>query len=95
MTSLSLPTDSIRRLIVRHSENGWEVASGVLSDSGATYHISEIATPGIQAACASTLFDPPEGGWPPVLERIWITEPRAGFTPPKVQKIDTPDVASP
>ena len=60
MTSLSLPTDSIRRLIVRHSENGWEVASGVLSDSGATYHISEIATPGIQAAWASTLFDPPE-----------------------------------
>jgi hypothetical protein len=60
MTSLSLPTDSIRRLIVRRSDTGWEVASGVLSDDSVTYLISEIATPGIQATWASTLFDPPE-----------------------------------
>jgi hypothetical protein len=60
MTSLSLPEDSIRRLIVRRTGNGWEVASGVLSDDGAAYLISEIATPGIQAAWASTLFDPPQ-----------------------------------
>ena len=60
MTSLSLPADSIRRLIVRHTEAGWEVASGVLSDDGAAYLIAEIATPGIQSPWASTLFDPPE-----------------------------------
>ena len=60
MTSLSLPVDSVRRLIVRHTDAGWEVASGVLSDDGAAYLISEIATPGIQATWASTLFDPPE-----------------------------------
>ena len=60
MTSLSLPIDSVRRLIVRHTDRGWEVASGVLSDDGATYLIAEIATPGIQATWASTPFDPPE-----------------------------------
>jgi hypothetical protein len=60
MTSLSLPRDSIRRLVVRSTARGWEVASGVLSDDGSIYLISEIATPGIQAAWASTLFDPPQ-----------------------------------
>ena len=60
MTSLSLPADSIRRLIVRHTDDGWEVASGGLSADGAAYLISEIATPGIQATWASTLFDTPE-----------------------------------
>ena len=60
MTSLSFPVDSIRRLIVRHSDDRWEVASGTLSDDGAAYRIAEIATPGIQATWASTLFDPPE-----------------------------------
>src|SRR4030095_6764758 len=60
MTSLSFPVDSIRRLIVRHSDGRWEVASGTLSDDGAAYRIAEIATPGIQATWASTLFDPPE-----------------------------------
>jgi len=60
MTSLVLPVDSIRRLIVRHTDTGWEVASGALSDDGAVYLISEIATPGIQATWASTLFDPPD-----------------------------------
>jgi len=60
MTSLSLPADSIRRLIVRRTDRAWEVASGVLSDDGAAYLIAEIATPGIQAAWASTLFDPPQ-----------------------------------
>jgi hypothetical protein len=60
MTSLSLPTDSIRRLIVRSTEAGWEVALGALSDDGSAYLIREIATPGIQEAWASTLFDRPE-----------------------------------
>ena len=60
MTSLSLPPDSIRRLIVRRTDNGWEVASGVLSDDGTAYLMTEIATPGIQAPWASTLFDPPQ-----------------------------------
>jgi hypothetical protein len=60
MTSLSIPADSIRRLIVRHTETGWEVASGVLSDDGSAYLVAEIATPGIQSPWASTLFDPPQ-----------------------------------
>ena len=59
MTSLSLPADSIRRFIVRHTDDGWGVASGGLSADGAAYLISEIATPGIQATWASTLFDTP------------------------------------
>jgi len=60
MTSLSLPTDSIQRVIVRRTDDGWEVASGTLSNDGSTYLIQEIATPGIQATWASTLYDPPE-----------------------------------
>ena len=60
MTSLSLPPDSIRRLIVRRTDVGWEVAAGVLSDDGAAYLLAELATPGIQAAWASRLFEPPQ-----------------------------------
>ena len=60
MTSPSLPPDSIRRLIVRRTDRGWEVASGVLSDDGAAYMVTEIATPGIQATWASTRFEPPQ-----------------------------------
>jgi hypothetical protein len=60
MTSLSFPADSIRRVIVRGTDHGWEVASGMLSVDRSAFLISEIAIPGIQAAWASTLYDPPQ-----------------------------------
>ena len=60
MTSLSLPADSIRRLIVRSTDHGWEVASGALTDDHSAFLISELAIPGIQEAWASTLYDSPE-----------------------------------
>ena len=52
--------DSIRRVIVRNTDHGWEVASGTLSDDRSAFLISEVAIPGIQEAWASTLYDPPD-----------------------------------
>lgn len=61
MTSLSLPEDGIARLIVRRTDQSWEVASGKLVDDGAAFLIQEIATPGIQKGhWASSLYDPPQ-----------------------------------
>ena len=60
MTSLFLPTDSIRRVIVRSTDHGWEVASGALAEDSSAFLISEVAIPGIQEAWASTFYDPPE-----------------------------------
>ena len=60
------PSDSIRRSIARRTNNGWEVAVGELSDDGATYLISRLATPGIQPdVWASSLFEPalPDTGY--------------------------------
>jgi len=60
MTSLSLPEDHVRRLIVRRAVQGWVVATGQLAEDGREYLIEQLATPGIQASrWASTLFDPP------------------------------------
>ena len=60
MTSLSLPPDGIRRLIVRRTDQSWEVASGRLVDEGNTFLLQELATPGMQKGrWASTLYDPP------------------------------------
>ena len=62
MTSLSLPPDSIRRLISRKTSGGWEVAAGSLSGSGDVYLISYLSTPGIEDGpeWATTPFDPPQ-----------------------------------
>jgi len=60
MQALSLPVDSVRRLITRRTQRGWEVASGTLSTDGRTFLISQLATPGIQEGLWSTsVFDPP------------------------------------
>lgn len=59
MTSLVLPTDSIRRLIPRRTARGWEVALGTLSSDEKTYLMSQLATPGIYADhWASSLYEP-------------------------------------
>ena len=60
MASLSLPADSVRRLIARQTEHGWEVASGTLSSDETAFLITRLATPGIQVGrWASSLFEPP------------------------------------
>jgi hypothetical protein len=60
MTSLSLPPDSIRRLIARKTSRGWEVAAGSLGPSGETFLMSHLSIPGIEAGpvWATTSFDP-------------------------------------
>jgi hypothetical protein len=61
MTSLSLPTDGIRRFIVRRTPRAWEVALGTLSAKGDTFNIEQLATPGIQPnRWASSLYEPVE-----------------------------------
>lgn len=60
MAALSFPDDSVRRLIARRSQFGWEVASGRLSDDGSLYLMVRLAIPGIQRMWASTEFDPPQ-----------------------------------
>jgi len=60
MTSLSLPSDSIQRLITHKTDRGWEVAFGTISDDGIDFLLSELATPGIQATWATTPFEPPQ-----------------------------------
>ena len=51
--------DGVRRLIAHRTDRGWEVALGQLSESGAEFLISTIATPGMQTTWASQPFDPP------------------------------------
>jgi hypothetical protein len=66
MTSLTLPADSVRRLIPRRTARGWEVAFGTLSSNESTFLISQLATPGIYADhWASSLFEParPDTGY--------------------------------
>jgi hypothetical protein len=59
MTSLVSAPDSVRRLIARRTNGGWEVAAGALSDDQSAYLIAELATPGMQAnQWASSLFEP-------------------------------------
>src|SRR6187402_2556123 len=48
MTSLSTPQDSVRRLIARQTDHGWEVAAGTLSSDDSVYLVAQLATPGIQ-----------------------------------------------
>lgn len=61
MTSLSVPADGIRRLIVRRTSDSWEVALGKLSDDESAFYVQEIATPGIQKdRWASTPIYPPQ-----------------------------------
>ena len=61
MTSLFLPQDSIRRLISRRTNRGWEVAAGSLTANGDFFLMSHLATPGITPGpqWASTWYDPP------------------------------------
>lgn len=60
MTSLSLPPDEIRRLIVRRVGASWEVAAGTLSERGDTLHVAYLAIPGMQGdQWAASWFDPP------------------------------------
>ena len=66
MTSLSLPTDGIRRFIVRRTNRGWEVAAGILSARADTFNVQQLATPGIQPnKWASSLYEPaqPDTGY--------------------------------
>jgi hypothetical protein len=61
MTSLSVASDGIRRLIVRRTGRSWEVAVGTLSAKADTFNIEQLATPGIQPnKWASTLYEPAE-----------------------------------
>jgi len=59
MEALSLHEDSVRRLIARRTDRGWEVALGALSSDESAFLITRLATPGMQTHWASSLFDPP------------------------------------
>jgi hypothetical protein len=51
--------DGVRRLIARKTDRGWEVGVGQLSESGAEFLVSILATPGMQTTWALQPFDPP------------------------------------
>lgn len=60
MTSLSLPPDSMRRFLTRHTDRGWEVAAGTLSARADTFYVAYVSTPGMQPGqWAVAVLDPP------------------------------------
>ena len=87
MTSLSVPADGIRRLIVRRTARAWEVAVGTLSAKADSFNVEQLATPGIQPRkWASTLYEPAEPDTGYFLEAARAVETSIGMFRPTARR---------